>query len=462
MENDFYSAAQKITEWMNRYQQEVEKYPVLSQAQPGDILKQLPLAPPEAAEPFERIFADFEKIILPGITHWQHPAFFGYFPSNSSPPSILAEMLIASLGVQGMSWCTSPAATELEVRMMEWLRQAFGLPADFSGVIQGSASDSTLAAMVTARERATNFLSNEEGLDGRRLVSYCSAEAHSSIEKAAKIIGLGRCSLRKIPVNARFEMRTDLLEKALEEDKRSGLQPFFVVGAFGTTGSTAVDNLEAIGAVARKHGLWFHVDAAYSGSALVLPEIRPLARGIETADSVVVNPHKWLMTTFDCSSFFVRDRDALVRSFAILPEYLKTAEAEPVTNFRDWGPGLGRRFRSLKLWFVLRWFGVQGLRNLLRGQIRLAARLEAMIAEDPGFELMAPREFNLVCFRKKGSDEENLQLMGKLNASGELFLTHTKLNGCVALRLVLGQTTVDERHMLAAWAKIKELSESPA
>lgn len=458
MSDDFKAALETVSQWIADYHENRRDYPVRSAAKPGDVLKQIPVAPPIEEDSFERIFQDFKQIILPGVTHWQHPRFFGYFPSNSSPPSILAEMLIASLGVQCMSWASSPAATELEVRVMGWLREAMGLSADFSGVIQDSASSSTLIAIVVAREKISNFMINEGGYENRKLVAYCSSEAHSSIEKAAKIAGIGRRYLRKIPVDSDQRMRTDFLERAIEEDKQQGMQPFFVVGAFGTTSSTAIDDLSEIAKISKRHGLWFHVDAAYAGSALVLPEIRPLARGICDADSVVVNPHKWLLTTFDCSALFIKAQDLLIRTFEILPEYLKTPECESVINFRDWSLGLGRRFRSLKLWFVFRWYGLEQIYSLLRNHILLAERLENWIKEDARFEIVARRHFNLVCFRLKASDEKNKQLLAGLNESGKLFLTHTRLNDQYVLRLVVGQTDVTEEDVQGAWQEIQRVA----
>ncbi|NCN28068.1 aspartate aminotransferase family protein [bacterium] len=459
MSDEFKSALEQLSHWIGEYRDTVEEYPVYSQVRPGEILAQLPESLGDNADSFDKIFEDFKNIILPGITHWQHPKFFGYFPSNSSPPSVLAEMLISTLGVQGMSWATSPAATELELRMMDWLRELFGFPEGFSGVIQDSASNATLAAMIVAREKATDFKVNESGYHGQpQLVAYCSEEAHSSIEKAAKAIGLGHHNLRKIPVDDKQQMQIPLLRSAIEEDVQGGRKPFFVVGAFGTTGSTAVDNLQEIHLVSKEHGLWFHVDAAYAGSALVLPEMRSLASGIECADSIVVNPHKWLLTTFDCSAFFIRHKEALIRSFSLLPEYLKTPDCESAINFRDWGLGLGRRFRSLKLWFVLRWYGKKGIQSIIREHIDLGAKLEERIQESENFSLSAHRHFNLVCFRLNASDEANLSLMNRINQSGELFLSHTKLKDQIVLRMVVGQTDVSERHVTEAWNKIEEIS----
>jgi aromatic-L-amino-acid decarboxylase len=455
-QNNFSDVTSTVVNWMADYQARIRSFPVLSKVRPGEILEKLPTSPNLSPDCFDDMFSDFKDLILPGITHWQHPNFFAYFPANSSPPSIIAEMLIDTLGVQGMSWATSPAATELEIRMMKWLQEMFGLSPEFSGVIQDSASNSTMSAMIVAREKATDFSTNETGVTEQKLVAYCSSEAHSSVEKAAKMIGIGRQNLRKIAVNANQEMRVDLLIQAIEDDLKNGKRPFFMVGAFGTTGSTAVDDLKSISNVAKKYGIWFHVDAAYAGSALVLPEVRMLADGINQADSVVINPHKWLLTTFDCSAFFIKDRTALLKSFSILPEYLKTPEAESVTNFRDWGPGLGRRFRSLKLWFVIRWYGVTGIQNIIRNHISLSAELESWIRNDPRFEVMTKRQFNLVCFRLKSGDGASQKLLSILNQSGDMFLSHTRINGSFVLRLVIGQTDVTAEDVRQAWDKIKQ------
>lgn len=454
--NDLDAAIAATSDWMVNYQRNVSSYPVLSQVSPGEVLAKLPRAPNDEAEPFEQIMADFESIIVPGITHWQHPRFFGYFPSNSSPPSVVAEMLIAALGVQGMTWTTSPAATELEIRVMEWLRDMFGLPDAFSGVIQDSASSATMIAMLTARERATAFNSNVKGVGQPNLVAYCSAEAHSSVEKAARIIGIGSDNLRKVPVRGDQAIDVPALVALIEADKRAGLRPFFVVGAFGTTGTTAIDDLDDIARVAQQHGLWFHVDAAYAGAALILPEMRKLASGIGSADSIVVNPHKWLLTTFDCSAFFVRDVSALTRTLSIQPEYLRTHMGNAVTDFRDWGLGLGRRFRSLKLWFVVKWYGTEGLQRLLRQHIELAKMFEGWVDAHADFQLITERKFNLVCFRMRAGDDENEQLLTRLNASGQMFLTHTKVDGTYVLRMVIGQTHVAAGDVRAAWELIEQ------
>ena len=460
---DFRRHAHELVDWMADYLEHIEDYPVKSQVRPKDILKQLPEAAPESGEVFEQIFADFQQIILPGITHWQHPAFHAYFPANSSPPSVLAEMLTATIGAQCMIWQTSPAAAELEERMMEWLREMIGLPPSFSGVIQDTASTATLCAILTAREQFSSFSCNREGLrTGPRYRVYCSEQTHSSIDKAVRIAGLGDENLRKIAVDENFAMLPEALEAAIAADIRAGMQPLCVIATLGTTGSTAIDPLEAIGQICRRHGLWYHVDAALAGSALLLPEMRHLIRGAEMIDSFVFNPHKWLFTNFDCSAYFVQDPGALIRTFEILPEYLKTPEDQRVNNYRDWGIPLGRRFRALKLWFVIRSYGVEGLQARLRAHLALAREFAGKVEQSPDFELLAPVPFNTICFRYKPpqiDDEETLNrlnsaLLENLNRSGKVFLTHTRLNDRYTIRMVLGQTRVERRHMEAAWEMI--------
>ncbi|HEX9006048.1 MAG TPA: pyridoxal-dependent decarboxylase, partial [Bacteroidota bacterium] len=363
-----------------------------------------------------------------------------------------------------MSWVTSPAAAELEERMMQWLRQMLGLPAGWDGVIQDTASTATLCSLLTAREVRSGFAVNSRGFTGdQRYSVYCSSEAHSSIEKGVKIAGIGRDNLRIIPVDDAFAMDPAALERAVVADRARGLTPLAVVAAFGTTGSTAVDPLAAIGEICARHHLWLHIDAAYAGTALLLPEYRELVKGIEQADTFVFNPHKWMFTNFDCSAYFVKDRDALVRTFEILPEYLKTHEREAVNNYRDWGIQLGRRFRALKLWFVIRTYGVEGLKERLRSQIGMARCLEERMRQEPGVELLAPRLFTVLCFRwhPAGLDDElrlnelNMALMERLNATGDLYISHTRLNGRVALRFVISQTTVEQRHVDRAWEVIR-------
>lgn len=451
------------------YFEQVEHYPVKSQVKPGEIYGQLPSAPPESETSMDDIMADFEKIIMPGITHWQHPNFYAFFPANSSYPSVLAEMLTAALGQQGMIWETSPAAAELEERVMEWLKELCGLPENWTGVIQDTASASTLAALLTAREKATNFRINEHGFHGNdKLRIYCSTETHSSIEKAVKVAGFGRKNLVKIPVDHNFALKPEALNAAIENDLAAGLVPVCVVATIGTTGSTAVDPIRGIGEICHKHNIWFHVDAAFAGTALVLPEMKHFAEGLELADSYVFNPHKWMFTNFDCSAYFVRDPEMLIRTFEILPEYLKTKTRGQVNDYRDWGVALGRRFRALKLWFVIRSFGAEEIRNKVRKHIDLARWVAGEIEKSADFELLAPVPFSLVCFRYKPleidkSDELNSineRLLQKLNASGLVYLTHTKLNGKYTLRMVIAQTNTEARHVEKAWELIRTMAAS--
>ncbi len=462
---EFRKYAHEFVDWMADYLDHVERYPVRAQVEPGEIAAKLPLAPPKAPEAMSEIFRDFQDIIVPGITHWQHPSFFAYFPANSSPPSVLAEMLTATLGAQCMSWQTSPAATELESRVLDWLRQMIGLPQGFTGMIQDTASSATLCAILTAREKASGWASNEKGLNqGPRLTAYCSAEAHSSVEKDVKIAGLGAQGLRQIPVDEGFAMKPEALAEAIEGDLGAGLRPAFVVATLGTTGSGGVDPLRAIGEICRRHGVWLHVDAAWAGSALLLPEERWMIDGVELADSFVFNPHKWLLTNFDCSAYFVRDSAALVRTFEIMPEYLKTAQGDEVINYRDWGIQLGRRFRALKLWFVIRAYGTQGLRERIAAHIAMARELGTRVERAPDFEILAPARLALLCFRYRppGLDDRatldrlNETLLARLNDSGALYLTQTRIFGAFALRFSVGQTTTRRDHVMGAWHRIQE------
>ncbi|HYB42423.1 MAG TPA: pyridoxal-dependent decarboxylase [Candidatus Methylomirabilis sp.] len=468
---EFRRHAHAFVDWMADYLQRVESFPVRAQVKPGEIAARLAVSPPETGEPMERIFAEFESTLLPGITHWQHPSFFAYFPANSSPPSLLAEMLTATLGAQCMLWQTSPAATELETRVLDWLRQMIGLPEGFTGVIQDSASSAILCAILTARERATGWRVNQEGVSaGERLTVYCSAEAHSATEKDVAIAGLGRRNLRKIPVDGEFAMRPDALEAAICDDEAAGARPICVVATLGTTGVGATDPLRPIGEICRRHGVWLHVDAAWAGSALVLPQHRGLLDGIDLVDSFVFNPHKWLFTNFDCSAHFVRDPGALVRTLEILPEFLRTRERSQVIDYRDWSVPLGRRFRALKLWFVIRSYGVAEIRRMIAAHIDWTAELEQWIAAADDFELMAPRRLALVNFRYRpmsagdpaALDRLNERLLERLNDSGELYLTQNRVRGAFAIRFSVGQTTTARRHVEAAWRKIEETARALA
>jgi len=456
---DFRKYAHQLVDWMASYMDNVEDYPVKSSVKPREIFNKLPDHPPLKAEPFEAFFNDFLEIIIPGITHWQSPNFYAYFPANTSPPSILAEMLTATLAVQCMIWETSPAATELEEKMMNWLRDIIGLPDYFEGVIQDTASTSTLAAILTAREKITRFKVNEDGaFTQKQLRVYCSDQAHSSVDKAVKIAGIGIKNLVKIDTRSDFSLDPEKLSVAIAEDIQKGYTPCCVVATLGTTGVTAIDPIKEIGEICSKYGLWLHVDAALGGTALILPEYKWMLDGKEYIDSFVFNPHKWMFTNFDCSAFFVREAGLLIRTFEILPEYLKTRTRGQVNDYRDWGVPLGRRFRALKLWCVIRMYGVEGLQNMVRTHIEIARKLYEMIYRERDFEILAPLTLNTVCFRYKPdkiSDEEansiNEKLNHLLNDSGRIYLTHTKIGEKYCLRMVTAQTNVTMKHVEKAW-----------
>jgi len=453
---DFRLVGHQFVDWIADYFKNVEKFPVLSPLEPGDVKKNIPAVPPARGEAMEGIFRDFERILLPGISHWQHPGWFAYFPANSSPASVLGEFLTAGLGAQCMVWQTSPAAAELEEVVLDWLRQMTGLPENFSGVIQDTASTATLCALLSARERSTGFASNEAGLQ-TPLTVYASEEAHSSVDKGVKIAGFGSKNFRRLPTDERFAVIPEKLEEAMTRDRDAGFVPACVVATVGTTSSGAIDPLRAVGEICRKHGTWFHVDAAWAGTAALLPEKRWILDGVELADSFVFNPHKWMVTNFDCSAYFVKDPATLVRTFEIHPEYLKTGVDAKVKNYRDWGIQLGRRFRALKLWFVIRSYGVEGLQAMVREHLRLAALVKDWVEGDDRFELLAPVDLGLVCFRlddgreESGLNELNRRLLERVNASGRVFLTHTTLRGKYTIRLVVGQRTTEERHVRGAW-----------
>jgi aromatic-L-amino-acid decarboxylase len=461
--DDFRRHGHEVVDWIADYYSRIGSFPVFSQARPGEIRESLPANAPSKSEGFADILKDLEKLILPGITHWQSPNFFAFFPSNASGPAILGDLLSSGLGVQGMLWATSPACTELETRVLDWLVPALGLPAKFlststgGGVIQDTASSATLCAVLAARERATNFDSNREGYRGT-LAAYTSAQAHSSIEKAVKIAGIGGDNLRLIEVDERFAMNPEALARAISKDRQSGLTPFFVCATVGTTSSNAIDPVAEIGKICREHHLWLHVDAAMSGTAALCPEFRYLHNGLELADSYCFNPHKWMFTNFDCDCFYVADRKTLIEALSVLPEYLKNkaTESGAVIDYRDWQIPLGRRFRSLKLWFVLRYYGIEGLQFHIREHIRLAQQFAEWVRTDERFEIAAPAPLNLVCFRLKAGDDANQQLMDALNHSGELYLTQTRLDDKLTLRLCVGQTNTTERHVLKAWKMIQK------
>lgn len=459
---EFRRCGRAVIDWIADYYEKVEDLPVLSQAQPGEIRAALPAEPPQQGEPFEAMLQDVERILLPGVTHWQSPNFFAFFPANASGPAILGDLLSSGLGVQGMLWLTSPACTELETQVLDWLAEMLALPEKFKstarggGVIQDTASSAALCALLAGRERATGYASNERGMDGK-LVAYTSSQAHSSIEKAVKIAGLGRQNLRLVEVDAAFAMRPEALARQIGQDRAAGLTPCFVCATVGTTSSNALDPLPEIGRICQREGVWLHVDAAMSGTAAVCPEFRHIQEGLEYADSYAFNPHKWMFTNFDCDCFFVAERAALIQTLSILPEYLRNqaTESGAVFDYRDWHIQLGRRFRSLKLWFVIRHYGVEGLQYHIRQHVRLAQEFAAWVQQSPDFELAAPAPLNLVCFRHKASNDFNQQLLESLNRSGRLYLTHTRLNGRLALRLCVGQTHTEARHVAQAWELIQ-------
>jgi aromatic-L-amino-acid decarboxylase len=455
-----------VIDWIADYQARVESFPVLSQVKPGEIRASLPASPPARGEAFDAMLKDVERLILPGVTHWQSPNFFAYFPSNASGPGILGDLVSSGLDVQGMLWSTSPACTELETHVMDWLVGMLGLPEKFlssqtgGGVIQDTASSAALCALLAGRERATASTSNKKGCNGK-LVAYCSTQTHSSLEKAAMIAGIGVENLRQVEVDEKFAMKPDALARKVQADRTAGLTPCFVCATVGTTSSNAMDPIGGIGEVCKENNLWLHVDAAMSGTAMLCPEFRHLQSGVEAADSYNFNPHKWMFTNFDCSCFWVADRKALIQTLSILPEYLrnKASESGAVIDYRDWHIQLGRRFRSLKLWFVIRHYGIEGLQHHIREHVRLAQQFAEWVRSDARFELATPAPLNLVCFRHKAGDEANQGIMERLNRSGDLFLTHTKLNGKLTLRMSIGQTHTEARHVEKAWKRIREEAE---
>jgi aromatic-L-amino-acid decarboxylase len=463
--SDFRKHAHELVDWMADYWENIHDLPVKSPLEPQAIYNQLPATPPTEGLGFEEIFQDFQQIILPGVTHWQHPSFHAYFPANVSPPSVLAEMLTATMGLQCMVWQTSPAAAELEQKMMEWLREMCGLPETWEGVIQDTASAATLCAILSARERVSNFEINQKGFtEATKYRIYSSNQVHSSIDKAVKIAGLGIENLQKIAVDEHFALLPAELEKAILADKAAGFTPLCVVAALGTTSSVAMDCIAEIGEICEKYAIWLHIDAAYAGTAMLLPEHRHHLIGMEKADSYVFNPHKWMLTNFDCSAYYVKDKATLIQTFEILPEYLKTGVDSQVNNYRDWGVALGRRFRALKLWFVIRSYGVQGLQQIIREHIRLAQLFETELRKFQGAEILAPVNLNVVCFRfvPNANDAENEvnayneQLLAKMNDTGKVFLTHTKLNGKYVIRAVFGQTNVSEKEIFGLLAVLEE------
>lgn len=462
----FQSEFAAAAEWIDRYLSDTREYPVLSQVQPGDILAQLPESAPENAEPFERLMADFERIIVPGITHWNSPRFFAYFATSAAPVAVAAEALCAALDVKAMLWRTSPSATELEEVVMQWLRQLMGLPPEFTGIIYDTASIGGFTALAAARE-SLDLGIREHGMTGRELPTlrvYITEHTHSHIEKAAIALGVGRENVVRIASDDRFRMSAADLAARLDADIAAGMRPMAIVATAGTTSTTSRDPIEEIAGIAKARKTWLHVDAAYAGVAAIMPEFRWVLAGAEQADSIVVNPHKWLFVPMDCSALYVRDRDLLRRTFSLVPEYLRTPE-ESVRNYMDYGLQLGRRFRALKLWFVLRYFGAQGLREHLRRHIELAAEFAAWVEAEPDWEILAPHPFSVVCFRyaPRGRTPEQLQalnaaVMDAVNATGQVFLSHTKLGERYALRLAIGNLRTTREDVAKAWELLRGMA----
>lgn len=455
---EFKKQAYRVADWIAAYLDNSERYPVLSKVEPGQIRAALPGAPPAKGEPFEAIWADFEKILVPGLTHWNHPAFFAYFAISASAPGILGEFLSAALNQQAMLWRTSPAATELEGVSLSWLRQLLGLPDSFQGVIYDTASISTLHALAAARQRVRPQ-AREEGLaGGPPLTVYCSEDAHNSIDKAVLTLGLGTKWLRKIPTDDNFRMLPEALAEAIRADRAQGYQPMAVMATVGTTSTTSIDPVPQIADLCAAEKIWLHVDAAYAGPAAIAPEYRYILNGVDRADSLVLNPHKWLFTPFDLSAFYLKDMEALKAAFSHVPEYLKTDDG--VLNLMDTGIQLGRRFRSLKLWMILRYFGEERLTQMIRSACHLAAEFAEWVDHSPDFELMAPVPLSLVCFRARPQGVEDLDALNErvltaVNSTGKAFLSHTKIRGKYALRLAVGHIRTERKHLETVWELLK-------
>ena len=476
---EFRRSGHKIVDWIADYLVQPERYPVLSRCRPGEVAAQLPASPPEQGEEMGTILADFERIIVPGITHWNHPGFHAYFSVSGSAPGILGEMLTAALNVNAMLWRTSPSATELEEVTLVWLRELLGLDGGWHGVITDGASASSLLAIAVARE-ALNLDIRQKGMAGRtdlpRLRLYISDQTHSSVEKGAITLGIGQENVRKVASDQEFRLDAQALAQAIEEDLTAGWRPFFVAATVGTTATTSIDPVAEIGDICRRYGLWLHIDGAYGAAAAVLPEMTHVLDGLELADSFVMNPHKWLFTPIDCSAFYVRRPELLQQAFSLVPEYLKTAESG-VTNYMDWGIQLGRRFRALKLWMVIRAFGREGIAARLREHIRLGQLLAGWIDDDPDFERLAPTPLSVVCFRvvpedigprlssaapqdavelEAYLDRLNEDILDTINASGQVFLSPTRLRGRFAIRLAIGNIRTDEAHVRRVWKLSQE------
>jgi aromatic-L-amino-acid decarboxylase len=464
---EFRLRGREVVDWIADYLQHIEQWAVQSPARPGEVRAKLPEGPPATGEPFDHVLRDLEEIILPGITHWQHPSFFAFFPANASGPAILGDLLASGLGVQGMLWATSPACTELETHLLDWLVGMLDLPERFlsttdgGGVLQDTASSASLCALLAARERATEYQTNIHGVD-RPLVAYASNQAHSSIEKSMMIAGLGRENLRLIDVDDSFALRPDHLDEAIRQDVAAGRVPFFCCATVGTTSSNGMDPVRAIADVCRERGLWLHVDAAMSGTAALCPEFRWIHDGLDAADSYCFNPHKWMLTNFDCDCFWVADRAALIRTLSVLPEYLKNraTESGEVFDYRDWHIPLGRRFRALKLWLVIRHYGVEGLQRHVRDGVALAQEFASWVEQDDRFELSVRPPLTLVCFRHVDGDDATRRVLERVNDSGEAYLTHTKLADRYTIRMSIGGTWTERRHVEAAWKLIQSAADA--
>jgi len=455
---EFRTYAHQAVDWIAEYLTHPERYPVLPNIQPGQLIDALPAQGPQHGEPMGQILGDFRSLIVPAITHWNHPGFMAYFANTSPGPGIIGELLCASLNANAMLWKTSPAATELEQVALGWLRDWMGLPAEFFGIIYDTASTSSMHAIAAARELADPEARTLGA--SRGLTLYASEEAHSSIEKGAVAIGIGQWHVRKIPVDDAFRMRPEALAKAIEADRAAGLRPFCVVATVGTTSTTSIDPVPAIADIAEHYGLWLHVDAAYAGSAAIVPEFRHILDGAARADSLVVNPHKWFFTPFDLSAFYTRRPEILRRAFSLVPEYLRTTQDGRAVNYMNYGVPLGRRFRALKLWFVMRYFGRDKMAAMLRDQISWVRELAEAVEADPCFELAAPAPLSVVCFRYKGSDDDNRRLLETVNASGEFFLSHTVLHGRFTLHLAIGNMGTTRDHVMRAWEMVRRAAAS--
>ena len=453
---EFRKAGHEVVDWLADYLSDPAKYPVLSRNRPGELIDALPAKGPETGEAWETIFADFQRQVVPAVTHWNHPGFMAYFATTASPPGILGEMLAAGLNTNGILWKSSPAVTELEQVALGWLRQWMGLAEDWFGIIFDTASTGVMHALAAARQavapevRATG--------ESAPLTVYCSEQAHSSVEKGALAIGIGQPNVRKIATDAAFRMRADALERAIEEDLAAGKKPICIVPTVGTTATASIDPVRECLKTARRYGVWLHVDTAYAGSASIVPEYQWLLDGVAEADSLITNPHKWLLTPVDLSVLYTRRPEALRAAFSLIPEYLRTAEDPRALNYMEYGIPLGRRFRALKLWFILRYYGRRKMADMIRQHIAWAAELARQVEAEPRFELAAPQMMSLVCLRYKGTDEENRAILDQVNASGEIFLSHASLNGRYAIRVAIGNMQTTRDHVQRAWELIRSYS----